>query len=1400
MMPHFQAGWMCGLVIVAMASPKFVCSAEAPSSVRVLMLGDHGHHRPDALAKVLTPVLAAQQIGVTYTDDVASLNAHNLNEYDCLLLYLNTTELPPANETALIDFVEQGKGLVAVHCASAAFGNSAKYLHLVGGRFKSHDTGVFRTTIIDAQHPAMRGVSSFESWDESYVHSDLADDIRVLMVRPHDGRFEPWTWVRSQGNGRVFYTASGHDERTWNNVGFQKLVSAGIKWAAGRVSDEAPPILSQSVELPASIKIGGAKLEIPGPLAPAESMRHMHLPEGFHVELVAAEPDVVKPVSMAFDERGRLWVVETKDYPETILPVGTPGHDRILICEDTSGSGKMDKFTVFADQLNIPQGICFANGGVVIPMSPDILYLKDSKGDGKADLRKVLYSGFGRGDTHAMHGNFQYCLDNWIWATCGYSGLNVKVGDSAHHSGQCIFRFRADRPAFEVLTPTSNNTWGLGFNENGETFISTANNSHSIFMAIPNRYFESVRGWSGVGSAEIEDHKKAHAIGDVRQWDVLGGFTAACGHTVYTARAFPSEFWDKISFCCEPTEHVIHMDLLSTSGSGYVARDGYNLMASDDSNVAPIQSVVGPDGSLYFIDWYTYVVQHNPTPVGFHTGPGGAYVTPLRDKKRGRIYKIVYDGPKPASTIAHLDKSSTPELIGALKSDNMFWRTTAQRLLVERQEKSVVPELVKLTLNTGVDATGNNPAAIHALWTMHGLGALDSDALAAALAALKHPAAGVREAALQVLPHTSESLLAILAAQSLADPDLHARRIAFLAVAEMPPSPQAAQAIWSALQSEENFRDNWLRDAATTAAATNDLAFLQTAAAQDKSVPTTQVAPTNLLANGDFAAMNGNEPVGWVQVGYSGDGQFSVDTGRRGRAARISSRTGADAGLKTAFKVDPHTPYRLSGWIKTDEVKAGSGLGALFNVHELQSPRVVTPALTGTNDWKRVEITFNSGDHRELSINCLLGGWGHSQGTAWYDDVRVEKVGADEAGGLAVARIVAGHYGRGAPVDSVGALLGGLRSAKPQAAAAILDGLASGWPGGKVPSDQNLPTLLGDCLAALPADRQESVARLAALWGIHSDAIAKANSAAAAQISKELADSARSDAQRISAAEKLVAIADNSDSIAQIVRQIKPQNVQTLSVGLIHALGASSQDSAATALVERWRFLAPSARSEAIEMFIRRPQWTGTLLGAMDKDIIARSDLSNQQLGALTGNADRKIAERATSVLARRGGLPNPDREKAVGAMAQAAQRKGDIERGHAVFLKNCSVCHTFNGAGGQVGPDLTGVMNGNKNEILIAVMDPSRSVEGNYRMWVVNTKKGESYSGRLVSETKNAFEMLDTTGKPHTILRDDVEKMAMQNKSIMPDGFESLGVDQLTDVIEYVAQPKGTLKVPPNR
>jgi hypothetical protein len=240
---------------------------------------------------------------------------------------------------------------------------------------------------------------------------------------------------------------------------------------------------------------------------------------------------------------------------------------------------------------------------------------------------------------------------------------------------------------------------------------------------------------------------------------------------------------------------------------------------------------VGPDGNVWVIDWYNYIVQHNPTPQGFKTGKGAAYETDLRDKKHARIYRIVYDGAKPATrfTLAN----ATPEkLVETLKHDNMFWRKQAQRLLVERGLHDVVPGLIAAVADQSVESIGLNAGVIHALWTLHGLGVLgdsNPEAIAAAVGALRHPSPGVRRNAVQVLPRLSQSAEAILAARLTQDRDAQVRLAALLALADQPASPATAKAIAAALNDPLNSADRWIPDAAICAAAKNAGAFLTVA-------------------------------------------------------------------------------------------------------------------------------------------------------------------------------------------------------------------------------------------------------------------------------------------------------------------------------------------------------------------------------------------------------------------------------------------------------------------------------------------------------------------------------------------------------------------------------------------
>lgn len=801
--------------------------------IEVLFLGHESRHHPsDSAAAFLVPALAREGINFTYTTDPDDLNEANLALFDAVLLYANHDAITPSQERALLDFVEGGKAFLPIHSASHNFRNSDRVVAMMGGQFDWHGTGTFTAEVVEPDHPVMQGFEPFETWDETYVHKNHNPEGRtVLMERVDDDHREPWTWVREQGEGRVFYTAYGHDSRTWRQPAFHQLILNGLLWA---VNDEAraqwerldlPELAySESSRIP-NYERRNPPPKYQEPLSPEESMKHIQVPPGFELQLFASEPDIVKPIAMAWDERGRLWIAETVDYPNNITP-GQPGNDRITILEDTDGDGRADKFTVFADSLNIPTSLIFANGGVIVTQAPDILFLKDTDGDDRADVREVLVSGFGTRDTHAGPSNLRYGFDNRIWGAVGYSAF--EQGDVAF--SQSIWSMKPDGSDMRHEASFSNNTWGLGFSETNEIFGSTANNTHAVYVGIPHRYNKGVQGLPNrAGSMKIDGHyAMAPLTPNVRQVDVFGGFTAASGFNLYTARTYPQEYWNRIALVGEPTGGVLHRAILEKQGAGFVEKDGWNLMAGADEWVSPIEALVGPDGQVWVLDWYNFIIQHNPTPPGFDNGAGNAYINPLRDKERGRIYRVVYTGGEESQRTS-LSADRPQELVEALEDDNLFWRQTAQRLLVERGQTDVVPALIRLVGSRNTDEIGLAPGPLHALWTLHGLGQLDGSnqaAMNAAVEALRHPVPSVRKAAAQVLPADGQLLQRLQNSGVLADADAHTRLAAILRLTEVQESEALGAQLYQMSQDPQIAGDQWLAEAVYVAAAHHRPGFL----------------------------------------------------------------------------------------------------------------------------------------------------------------------------------------------------------------------------------------------------------------------------------------------------------------------------------------------------------------------------------------------------------------------------------------------------------------------------------------------------------------------------------------------------------------------------------------------
>lgn len=983
------------------------------------------------------------------------------------------------------------------------------------------------------------------------------------------------------------------------------------------------------------------------PLAAEESLKHIVLPAGFRAELVAADPEIRRAICMNWDERGRLWIAESIDYPNELKPPGM-GRDRLVICEDTDGDGKADKFKVFADKLSIPSSFTFARGGVIVFEGRQTVFLKDTDGDDQADERKVLFSGWSMGDTHGGPSNLQYGLDNWLWGMQGYNNSRLTVGGETHQFRQGFFRFKPDVSKLEFIRSTNNNTWGIGFSEEGLVFGSTANGNPSVYMPIPNRYYEMVRGWtpSLVLGPSADSFRYQPITEKIRQVDFHGGYTAAAGHALYTARNYPKEYWNRTAFVTEPTGHLVGTFVLRREGTHFRSRNPFNLFASDDEWSAPIMAEVGPDGNVWVIDWYNYIVQHNPTPIGFKTGKGAAYETELRDKKHGRIYRIVYDpdgkgAKRPAFSLAD---ASPEKLVAALKNDNLFWRKHAQRLLVERGKQDVVPALLDLVKDAGVDELGLNVGAIHALWTLHGLGALDGkndQALEAAVAALKHRSFGVRRNAVQVLPPDAKSVEALLASSVLEDPEPLVRLAALLALADQPGHTKAGAAVVGVLRDKANAEDRWIPDAATSAAARQGEYFLR--------------------------------------------------------------------GLSGAKK---------------------------------------------SNDKL-----------------------------------------------LALAAIVAEHYARGAPADSVGGVIASLVEADPALAAQVIKGLAKGWPRGKSAKlDEHIEKDMAKLAARLNPANRTVLLQLASTWG--SKAFDKAAAEIVASLLARVQDAKLAAEERVEAARELMQHhPKDKKAITAILEEITPRAPAELASGMLAALQKAEAPEVGGLIVERLAGFTPLVRAAGFRLLLTRPEWSKALLDGAEKGSVRLADLDLDQKQVLAEHPNLEVRKRAVELLKRGGVLPSADRQKVVEELLPVTKFKGDPDAGKLVFKTHCAKCHVHSGEGTRIGPDLTGMAAHPKAELLTQIMDPSRNVEGNFRIYVIETTAGQFWSGLLASESKTAIELFDAEGKKKTILREDIENITASPKSLMPDGFEKLlKKEELADLLEFLALRGKYLPLPIDR
>jgi len=724
--------------------------------------------------------------------------AEELARTDVLVMYAADAGSVHGEERKNLEqYLARGGGIVAIH--DAVCGDDPQYWKtVIGGAWehghaKWHE-GTTDLYFTDREHPVSAGISNFRFQDELYTDLHMLPEARVL-VRGFQSVFDasPQAWVYEKDKYRAFVAIQGHEWDSFAHPAWRTLVLRGISWAGKRDVESL------------TVKEERDQLRYPpgGPLAPEKAAAAIEVHPDFELSLVAAEPLIVKPISIDWDARGRMWVAETPGYPEKEKFSGVPAHDEISILSDSNSDGRMDKKQVFFQGLDLVTSFVFHRDGVIVTQSPEILFLRDTDGDDVADKREVLFSGFGFADTHAVMSGLRWGLDGWVYGTQGYSGNDSRhvtnaAGKDFGHIGNGLFRFKPDGSAIEMVSNYGSNTWGCDFDAEGELFFTMANGAHLRHVVVPERVFAGGRLGKIESWADCPDHDKVvplltHSDPAYAQIDFVGGFTAASGSMIYTGGAWPAKEWNNAHFVTEPTVHLVHHDALTSNGVTFKATKAREaeFIAGKDLWFRPVHMREGPDGAMYVLDFYNQAVVHNDTRGPEH-GPTNFAKRPDRDHMHGRIWRVQH---KQAQALAR---------VPSLESPNSWARLTAERLIVEAGKPVDLTDALR---SKSVDTR------IAAQWTHARLAGFDEAAWKLA-ASDKNPELGRSAArmAVELAPASAASALVGFVRSG----DARLRLLALVALGELPARDDSAQAV---VENWSSFTDLWSQNAALRVAA-----------------------------------------------------------------------------------------------------------------------------------------------------------------------------------------------------------------------------------------------------------------------------------------------------------------------------------------------------------------------------------------------------------------------------------------------------------------------------------------------------------------------------------------------------------------------------------------------------
>lgn len=705
---------------------------------------------------------------------------------DADLVIVSTRRRAPAaaEMETLRRYVAAGKPLIGIRTASHGFDarGKAPQGHLewpaldhdvLGGNYTGHYPATEHPTIdrgsSDNPHPLLVGVETpFVGKGSLYKTSPLAATAFPLLFGKIAGHpAEPVAWINLNTQARVFYTSLGHPD-DFQNPSFQRLLSNAVFWCLGRPS---PRSAKRQAAAPRPFD------QDQGPLSPAEALARFQVPADLALDQVLAEPVVRQPVSISFDERGRLWVVEYRQYPHPAglrrlshdlvwrsvydkTPLPPPRHvhglDQISIHEDADGDGVFESHKIFVDGLNITTAAARGRGGVWVLNPPYLLFYPDRNNDDVPDGDpEVHLQGFGLEDTHSVVNSLCFGPDGWLYAAQGstVSGHVSRPGlddgkPPVHSMGQLIWRYHPETKRYEIFAEGGGNAFGVEIDSKGRIYSGHNGGDVRGFHYVQGGYYQ--KGFNKHGPLSnpysfgyfpaMKHHRAARFTHDFM---------------IYEADALPKAYRGRL-FGVAPLLNHVMMSTITPDGSSFQTHDLAPVVSTSDSWFRPVNIELGPDGAIYIADWYDGKVSHRLN----HEGQV--------DPSSGRIYRLRTKTAAPEKPI-DLGRKSTPELIALLGDSNRWTRMTALRLLGDRKDHSAITNLTeRLARETG-------PHALDLLWALNLSGGLDEPRM---LQALKHPDPFVRLWTVRLAcdeKRVSSALAAALVAMAENEPNVEAR-------------------------------------------------------------------------------------------------------------------------------------------------------------------------------------------------------------------------------------------------------------------------------------------------------------------------------------------------------------------------------------------------------------------------------------------------------------------------------------------------------------------------------------------------------------------------------------------------------------------------------------------------